>query len=332
MSLNAWGWNEYFEAEFSRSQLPGKPARVVFASRGVCRVAGEGEETWVSTHGGEQPVTGDWIVYEPLAARAAGLLPRRTRISRKAAGGEVREQVLAANVDVVFLVTGLDADYNLRRLERYLVAVRQSGATPVVVLNKSDLCENALDRATEVDRLTLGAAPVVLISALEAGSAMQLHRYIEPEQTAVLLGSSGAGKSTIANALLGRAQQETRAVRDWDNRGRHTTTGRYLFQVPAGWLLIDTPGLRELEPWAPAAAVCAVFGDVEELAAECRFRDCRHGDEPGCAVRAAAANGRLDPARAENYRKLRDSTTALERKRRWKAIHRAMRHMPDKRR
>jgi ribosome biogenesis GTPase len=328
MSLEAWGWNEYFDARLS-AKWCGKPARVVFASRGVCRLSED--DRAIAAPPGMEPVAGDWVVYDPTAARVMELLERRTRISRKAAGAPLREQVLAANVDVLFIVAGLDGDYNLRRLERYLVMARQSGTAPVIVLNKSDLCEDALARLGEVDRLTVGVDPVVLVSALDAGSLMQLHRFIEPGQTGVLVGSSGAGKSTIVNALLGEEAQRTCGVRADDSRGRHTTVGRHLFRLPAGWLLIDTPGLRELSPWAPAEAVAQVFEDIEQAAAHCRFRDCRHQGEPGCAVAEAVARGQLDGGRVENYQKLTNEVTELERKRRWKIIHKAVRNMPDKR-
>lgn len=329
MSLETWGWNDYFAARLG-AEPRGKPARVIFASRGVCRLSEDDRP--IAAPPGIEPVAGDWAVYDAEAARVTDLLERRTRISRKAAGAPLREQVLAANVDVLFIVAGLDGDFNLRRLERYLVMARQSAAAPVIVLNKSDLCEDAPARLAEVDRLTGGTGPAVMVSALDPDSLMQLDRFIQPGQTGVLVGSSGAGKSTIVNALLREESQRTRAVRAEDSRGRHTTVGRHLFRLPAGWLLIDTPGLRELSPWAPAEAVAQVFDDIEQAAAHCRFRDCRHQGEPGCAVAEAVTLGQLDAGRAENYRKLTQEVTDLDRKRRWKIIHKAARNMPDKRR
>ena len=331
MSLIDWGWNEFFAAELARCAVSGRPGRVISDGRGAWRVALEsGEAVLPAGPMSERPVAGDWVVSDPTASRIVHVLTRRTRLSRKKAGQECGEQVLAANVDVLFIVAGLDGDFNLRRLERYLVLAEACGVAPVVVLNKCDLCEDAAARAREADAVTAGAAPVLLLSALDRSSVMQLHRYIEPGQTAVLAGSSGAGKSTLVNALLGADVQPTRDVRAGDSRGQHTTTARRLFRLDAGRLLIDTPGLRELAPWASAEAARSAFSDIDELASNCRFRDCAHHGEPGCAVADA-----VDPARLESYHKLRAELAYLERsqnihlmqeeKRRWKIIHKAAR-------
>lgn len=277
----------------------------------------------------ELPVVGDWV-----GARVVGdfalieeVEPRRTAFIRKAAGRTQAAQVVAANVDVAFLVCGLDRDFSERRLERYLVLARESGARPVVVLNKADLAP-----PPELDL----NAPVVAVSAL--ADVSPLLAYFAAGETAVLLGSSGAGKSTIANALLGEGRLATAAVRESDARGRHTTTARMLMALPGGRWLIDTPGMRELGLVAGEGALEAVFPDVEAFAAGCRFADCSHGPEPGCAVAAALAAGALDALRWESYLKLRaearyqareaDTRLALEEKRRWKLIHKAMRHGP----
>jgi ribosome biogenesis GTPase len=256
--------------------------------------------------------------------------PRTTCISRQRPGGG--EQVLAANVDLIVIVMGLDGDYNLRRLERYLVMAAASGAAAMVALNKMDVCAEWRARLAEAGALT---HDVVALSAHESAESI---RAAVLGRTAVLLGSSGAGKSTIANALLGESRQTTQAVRESDSRGRHTTTQRMLIELPGGGALIDTPGLRELALWAGEEAVEEVFGGIAELARECRFQDCAHAGEPGCAVAAALETGELEPERWASYQKLRaearyhersmDQCAALETKRKWKVIHKAMRHHP----
>lgn len=331
MSIRAWGWNEYFQREYSRLGMEGVPARVVTESQGIYRVAAEHGEVATRARRGQEPVAGDWVVLAAAAGPIEALLPRRTCVSRKRAGRETEEQVLAANVDVLFIVTSLDGDFSLRRLERYLVVAEEGGAQPVLLLNKADQCEQALERLAEVDALTRGLTPAVLTSALDGGGVDQLHRFVEPGQTAALIGSSGVGKSTIVNRLLGHGGQAVAPVRESDSKGRHTTTGRHLFPLPAGWLLLDTPGLREIEPWAAEASVDAVFGEIVETGLECRFRDCRHEAEPGCAVRAALERGQIDAARLRNFQTLKGAMSELEKKRKWRVIHRAMRRMPDKR-
>jgi ribosome biogenesis GTPase len=316
--------------------------RVIWENRGFCRVATNAGEVLlkVPSHWVDRPVTGDWVMLDDQG-EFAELCPRQNTLSRKRAGRESLEQVLAANIDVAMLVAGLDGDFNIRRLERYLVLAEHCKAAPVVVLNKSDLCENPLAAVAEVDAITRGVVPVALISALNGDSVHALHRYVEPGQTAVLLGSSGAGKSTIVNALLGTAIQPTFEVRKGDARGRHTTTSRHLFGLEAGWFLIDTPGIRELEPWAGPESAVVVFDDIAEVARNCRFGDCSHHEEPDCAVNAAISAGTLDPSRLESFRKItgelrhlevkQDVRAALEQKRRWRNVHKAMRKTPDKR-
>ncbi|MBI3684564.1 MAG: ribosome small subunit-dependent GTPase A [Acidobacteria bacterium] len=331
MKLSPLGWSE----DFTR-------ARIASETRGHYQLwTADGEYTarlpgaWRD----ERPVAGDWVLWDPDTGLVEALLPRRTRISRKKAGRVWEEQVLAANVDVVFIVTALDHDFNLRRLERYLVAVEGGGAAAVIVLNKADLPDDLLVYMRQVDRLA-PSVPVLLMSALDRGSVAQLHRSVEPGQTAVLVGSSGVGKSTIVNSLLGGELQLTRAVREHDSRGRHATTSRQMFLLDAGWLLIDTPGLRELEPWAGPEAAAAVFEDIQTLAVQCRFRDCRHQGEPGCAVQAAVHTGEMDAVRLASFHKLERELARLERmsdvhaarehKRKWKQIHKAMRRMPKR--
>ncbi|MBI4909854.1 MAG: ribosome small subunit-dependent GTPase A [Acidobacteria bacterium] len=312
MDLKTLGWNDFFSSSFA-ADAGLAPGRVASENRGhfsVWTATGESEAI-LPGNGMDYPVTGDWVALDQSRVIRA-LLPRRTKVSRKRAGRTWQEQVLAANVDVLFLVAGLDGDYNPRRLERYLMVAQQSGARPVVVLNKSDLCDDPLARLRTLDTLAPGVA-VVLTCALDGQAASQLHRFVEPGETAVLLGSSGVGKSTLVNSLLNDQRQTVHAVRESDGRGMHTTSGRQLFRLPQGWLLIDTPGLREIEPWASAETAEAVFVDVQEVALQCRFRDCRHAGEPGCAVAAALDQGALDQARFESFRKLRREMDRLER-------------------
>jgi ribosome biogenesis GTPase len=243
------------------------------------------------------------------------ILPRRSRFSRKVAGAETEEQVVAANVDVVFLVSGLDEELNLRRIERYLVVARESGAAPVILLNKADLAADPAGHAREV-AVAAGDVPVLAISSRTGAGFERLGEYLQPGRTVALLGSSGVGKSSIVNRIVGRDLLPTREVRVHDSRGRHASTTRQLVVLPAGGIVIDTPGMRELQLWDAAGAVPAAFDDVEEIAAGCRFRDCRHAQEPGCAVKEAVAEGRLPAERLANYQKLVEELRRLEQRQR----------------
>lgn len=330
MDLRSIGWNNSHRVENGLL-----PARVASENRGICELWTEsGILTARCLPNGVPPVAGDWVAFDPASLLIDQILPRRSKVSRKKAGRETLEQVLAANVDIVFIVTALDHDFNLRRLERYLVLVEASGAAPVIVLNKSDLHPDPLQALRQVDAIAPHANAVVT-SAFDHAAVAQLHRYVEPAQTAVLLGSSGAGKSTIVNQLLGRSAQPTNAVREHDSRGKHTTTTRQMFLLDQGWMLIDSPGIRELEPWASTETAAAVFHDIQELAQYCRFRDCAHESEPGCRVRDAIEQGELDPARLtslhkltgemDRLRRMEDVQQALEYKRKMKQIHKAAR-------
>jgi ribosome biogenesis GTPase len=253
-----------------------------------------------------RPAVGDWVLIEgeaPNALRIVALLPRFSAIKRGAAGEHYRQQVIAANIDTVFVVCGLDADFNPRRIERYLMLVGGSGVQPVVVLTKADKPDTEMEAA--IVELRALDVPVLAVNAKDRASVATLEPWLQAGHSVVLVGSSGAGKSTLTNTLLGTEKMKTGAVRDTDDRGRHTTTHRALIALPSGACMIDTPGMRELKPTGEED-VTESFADVEALAAQCRFRDCKHAKEPGCAVRAAIQAGELDAQRAANFFKLRD--------------------------
>jgi ribosome biogenesis GTPase / thiamine phosphate phosphatase len=302
------------------------PARVVAQSRGVWRVAGNfGESAAEATgklrlaaeEGADWPAVGDWVAAELQdqggAAMIREVLPRRSQFVRKMAGKKLAEQVIAANVETALLVSALDGDFNPRRVERYLAQCWESGAKPVIILNKADACECLEEKVDEIEKVARGV-PVCAVSAKTAQGFEELVRYLGRGQTLVLLGSSGVGKSTIVNRLLGRDLQEVEQVRESDSRGRHTTTARQLFALPGGALLMDTPGLRELQLWDANEGISQTFAEIEAFAARCRFTNCTHGREPGCAVQAAIQTGALDLGRLENWRKVQRELEFLERK------------------
>jgi ribosome biogenesis GTPase len=317
VSLSKWGWNSYFEAMWSDSDRENTvPARVVAQHRGLWRVAGafgeclaepSGKLRLAAQEGSEWPAVGDWLSIAPPEASAPAVihavLPRRYRFIRKCPGKKFEEQVIASNVDTALVISALDHDFNPRRIERYLALCWDSGVRPVLVLNKADVCADASTNAAEIERVAL-ATPVCVVSAKTAQGMDQLEPLLIPGHTLVLLGSSGVGKSTLTNRLLGQSLQETRDVRANDSRGQHTTTTRELFVLPCGTLLIDTPGLRELQLWDAEQGLAQTFADINLLAAQCRFSNCLHETEPGCAVQAALRAGTLDPARLENRSKL----------------------------
>jgi ribosome biogenesis GTPase len=335
MLLEQLGWNDFFARQLSPDAVAGRIAAANREHFLVWTAEGEIEATVSGRHrhaSSRWPAVGDWVVLRKNAPVIDAVLAPRTEISRKRPGKELRQQVLAANIDVLFIVSGLDHDYNPRRIERYLVLAGESGVRPVILLNKTDLADElALDLNRIVDETErLAPASLVLaISALSGYGLDALPTLLARGETAALIGSSGAGKSTILNRLLGEHRQRTAAVRAGDQRGRHTTTRRELFVMPEGWLLMDLPGLRELQLWADPEQLHSSFDDIRRLAEGCRFRDCTHSSEPGCAVREAE----LDSGRVANYHKLQrelayldrqhDPRSALEHKRKLKRIMRA---------
>ena len=256
----------------------------------------------------ERAAVGDWVLME--GKKIVALLPRHTSIKRGAAGEHYHQQVIAANVDTVFIVCGLDDDFNPRRIERYLMLVGGGGAEPVVVLTKADQTDYSAEAVETLAELAAQDITVCAVNAKDADSVASLHGWLGAGRTAVLVGSSGAGKSTLTNTLLGTDRMKTAAVRENDSRGRHTTTHRALIPLPSGACLIDTPGMRELKPTGEEELKESGFADIEALAAQCKFRDCSHQKEPGCAVRAAIEAGDIDEERFINYLKLRDEVAA----------------------
>ena len=330
-----YGWDREREAEFEPFARQGFiPGRVIKQARDLSTlVTAIGELTAEVTGrfrhavagSADFPVVGDWAVVEPCADGPAlihTLLSRRSAFARKAAGEEVEAQVAAANIDTVFLVSGLDGDLNLRRIERYLATALESGAAPVVVLNKADLRPDLNEIAAEVGSVAPGV-PAAIVSAMAEGGLSALEPYLVPRRTVALLGSSGVGKSTIINRLLGEERFRTSSMSDAAaGRGRHTTTSRELVRLLGGALLIDTPGMRELQLWSGDEGLGRAFEDIEALALHCRYPDCRHEGEPGCAVRAAVESGRLEARRLESFLKLRREIRFMELKKDAKARRR----------
>jgi ribosome biogenesis GTPase len=328
LKRNELGWNDYLNNKFAPYEEQGfTVGRVMLEHKRIYRVETENGEYLAEVSGKyrfeaesreDYPAVGDWVVLSerPSEKKATiqALLPRFSKFSRKAAGLTTEEQIVAANVDTVFLVQSLNYDFNARRLERYLIMAWESGATPVIVLTKADLCEDVAARIKDVEAVALGV-PVFAVSVKDETGLEELTLYFTTGKTVALLGSSGAGKSTLTNFLLGEEKQVIQEVRGDDDKGRHTTTYRELYLLPTGGLVLDTPGMRELQLWeADGATVGQSFQDVEELVEQCYFRDCKHENEPSCAVREAIREGTLEEARYQSYVKLQRELAYLERK------------------
>jgi len=356
MDLIQLGWHPFFEACFDEHKqnglVPGRIARenrnnyLILTADGDLLGEVSGKFRHNASRFGDFPAVGDWVALSPRFDEGRGtiqaVLPRRTKFSRKAVlsggmpetGGQLEEQVMAANIDTAFLVTGLDNEFNPRRLERYVTIAWDSGAAPVVILNKIDLIDDPDEYVRTVEEIAVGV-PVLTVSALNKTGLNSFADHFKPGQTAVFLGSSGTGKSTIINGLLGDERQLTREVREYDSRGRHTTTSRELIVIPDSGIVIDTPGLREIAAFDDSDGLSKTFDDIECLAQECRFNDCTHNTEPGCAVRKAIEEGRLSPGRLENYRKMqkeaaylalrRDQRARIKETEKWKKITKMIR-------
>jgi len=354
--LEAMGWSPVWASALQAVDPSGAylPARVSLEQRGVYGLwaaAGElrAERAGKLVHHAESsealPTVGDWVAMSPHSGGAEGtihhVLARASALTRRRPDRPARSQVLAANVDVVFVVTSANQNFNPRRIERTLAVVAESGADAVLVLSKLDLCGDLGELAREA-RGAAGDTPVLPLSSQTGEGIEAFVETLGPGRTGVLVGSSGVGKSTLTNRLLGADVQKTLEVRADDDRGRHATSHRELFLLPGGGVLIDTPGIREIGLWADEGDVGAVFSDVEELAAQCRFHDCGHAGEPDCAVQAEIAAGRLDPARLESMRKLEREAQVIRAKRDARARHedrkekkrfaKKVRNRPDKRR
>ncbi|MFN7984896.1 MAG: ribosome small subunit-dependent GTPase A [Vicinamibacterales bacterium] len=340
-SLIELGWSDHFAAQCGADDGHVR-ARVVEELRGTLRVAGEysgladvaGRVRRDAQSSADLPTVGDWVLISPPAGDGRGsirrLLTRSTALMRRASGTVTTAQVVAANIDTVFIVEALSEDVNANRIERYLTMVWESGASAVVVLNKADVCASP---ESSIDELHARMPGVDIVAVSAFGELTALDPHLSPGRTVAFVGPSGVGKSSLINALLGESVQRTGAVRAADGKGRHTTTTRQLRVLDRGAIVIDTPGTRELQPWVDTAALERTFDDIAALASRCRFTDCAHQHEPGCAVRAAIASGELSEARLEHHDRLarelayesrkRDVHASLEEKRRWKNIHRA---------
>ncbi|NLO09927.1 MAG: ribosome small subunit-dependent GTPase A [Clostridiales bacterium] len=327
MNIKDYGWNEFFEYEWkkyiAREMFPG---RIIADYGQIVRLVTNDGEVQVGRPVAKneefiQMAVGDWVVLQYLKETGThqiySVLPRKTKFSRAAAGIEVKEQIVAANVDIVFLIQSLNKDFNMKRLERYMITAWESGAKPVVVLTKSDCCDNVEDKLSIV-YATIPGVDVHAISCLTGEGIPDIRKYLAPGKTIALLGSSGVGKSTLLNYLAGVELLKTGEIREDDDKGRHTTSHRELFLLSDGSLILDTPGMRSLLPWEADVGMEAMFGDIEVLVTKCRFFDCKHMGEPGCAVRESLNNGSLEIKRWESWTKLQKEMTNFENRKRMK--------------
>lgn len=352
-SLHQLGWNSEFNRQFKPYVLQGyKVGRVISEQKNYYRLLNENGEILAQVSGKMRfqatvredfPAVGDWVIISlhdgGERANIHGILPRQSKFARKTAGAETVEQIVAANINTVFLVNALNHDFNIRRMERYITLAWDSGASPVIVLSKTDLCDEVPERLVEVKQIALGV-PIHVISCLTGEGLNGLAEYLQVGKTVAMLGSSGAGKSTMLNYFYGHDVQKVQAIRQGDDRGRHTTTARELVVLPQGGLMIDTPGMRELQLWGSESGLQDSFGDVEALAKQCRFSDCQHEQEPDCAVTIALEAGVMDQSRFDSYLKLKkelaylsrkvNQAEALAEKAKWKKIHQQLKSQKNR--
>jgi ribosome biogenesis GTPase len=346
LDLQSMGWTPFFEQAFEPYQKEGYSAgRVALEHKHIYRVYSEHGDLLAEVSGKlrhqalareDYPAVGDWVVLsarpEEQRATIHAILPRKSKFSRKVAGEVTEEQIVATNVDTIFLVMAMNQDFNVRRMERYLVLAWESGAEPVIVLSKADLCAEPGELLAQVEAVAIGV-PIYMISSAENRGIDQLSAYVSEGQTAALLGSSGVGKSTLINRMYGVDILDTGGIREDDDKGKHTTTHRELVVLPGGGLLIDTPGMRELQLWEASEGLSSSFQDIEDFAAACFYQDCKHQKEPNCAVKQALEDGSLDADRYNSFVKLQKELAYLARKEdknlqaaekeKWKKIHQA---------
>ncbi len=319
MTLQDYGWSDHFDGAHGRLPIDDaqradvRQARVMAVHRDALDVAGPSfagripMPAWQPRQDGDEenrPTTGDWLALHAGTHRILAIYPRVSLFKRRSAGTTARVQLIAANVDTVLFVTSANRDFNVARLERYLALAQEATVTPVIIITKTDLVGDASAYVEQARAIRPGLA-VMTVDARDVAFLQQLEPWLGRGQTIALMGSSGVGKSTIVNSLMGSSVQDTQGIRDADARGRHTTSGRSMHRLQSGAWLMDTPGMRELQIVDATSGIDAVFDDVAAIAKQCRFSNCRHGNEPGCAIRAAIGQGTLDPSRLERFEKLR---------------------------
>lgn len=326
-TLKALGWNDFFEEHFlsyreqgfkaGRIAIENRDNYLVYAEKGELRAEVTGKLMYNAVDASDLPKVGDWVAMSVFDENSNGIiheiLPRRTKFSRKAPGKKTEEQVLASNIDSIFIVQSLDDDFSLPRLERYLVMIHEGGARPVIILNKADLRDDFEEYVEKARRVASGA-DVLAVSAKTDFGINDFKNLLKQSSTYAFVGSSGVGKTTLINRVLGSDVFATAEVREKDSKGRHTTTRRQLIAIPGGGLLIDTPGMRELQLWSSEEGMVDVYADFNELAEECHFSDCTHTSEIGCAITAAVEDGRIDESRYKSYLKLRKELNYLNEK------------------
>ncbi len=331
IDLNAYGWTTQLESQWTEiinnqqnSEKKLHRGRIILDYGQRFKVITEHGEKWLGrpTQHDIQLAVGDWVIvtvdeYQEDEIHFEGLMQRKTKFSRMAAGTEIKEQIVATNVDTVFLVQSLNKDFNPKRLERYLIATWESGATPVVVLTKSDLCDDFLENVQTVNEIAMGV-DVHAISSLTGAGIEAIKPYFKEGVTVALLGSSGVGKSTLVNTLMGIEILETQDIREYDSKGRHTTTHRELVLLPEGGMILDTPGMRSLALWDAEEGMSHFFGDIEQLIASCKFNNCSHKKEPGCSIQEALKSGQLKQEHWDSWQKLQREQKHLEQKMRQK--------------